>query len=231
MPFNALLLPLLGGYIFVQRWNRTRFSNTRHSGQRLLFHAAVGGSVFLALSHALALATERMFPGWVAAWQGLVPFDYAGTSATAFVLGATAWAPLNRWVNKRDEEAQRAIDNWNDYLEILLQRALRNTQQVSLTTRSRKFYVGFVTSNFDPAYERKYIKVLPTLSGYRHPEELTFRITTDYAAVYDQLLDRRPEFLEEHADNFEIIIPVEEIASANIFDPDAFDLFRETVDG
>jgi len=46
MPFNVLLLPLLGGYLFLTHWNRTRFDTKRYSGERLIFHAAVAGVVF-----------------------------------------------------------------------------------------------------------------------------------------------------------------------------------------
>lgn len=31
--------------------------------------------------------------------------------------------------------------------------------------KSGKVYVGFVTSNVDPAYDRKYVKILPITSG------------------------------------------------------------------
>lgn len=50
MPFNVLLLPLLGGYIFITKWNRTRFNTKRYSGERLIFHAPVAGVLFLAAS-------------------------------------------------------------------------------------------------------------------------------------------------------------------------------------
>lgn len=230
MPFNTLLLPLLGGYIFVQRWNRTRYSNNRHSGQRLLFHSAISGLAFLSLAYLLSYATGYLFPRVVSEWQTVVPFAYSGTSAVGFLLGATAWVPLNRWIHDRGEEAQRVIDEWNDWLEMLLHRAMRDTQQVAVTTSSRKFYIGFITNNFNPAYERKYISLLPTLSGYRHPERLTFEITTNYSQVYSELLDNRLEFLVDHADNFEVVIPVDEVASAKTFDPDAFELFRQFAD-
>ena len=36
MPFDVLLLPLLGGYIFISNWNYTRFEAKRYSGQRLV---------------------------------------------------------------------------------------------------------------------------------------------------------------------------------------------------
>ena len=46
MPFNVLLLPLLGGYVFITYWNYTRFSARRYAGERLLINAALAGVGF-----------------------------------------------------------------------------------------------------------------------------------------------------------------------------------------
>jgi len=46
MPFNLLLLPLLGGYIFARKYYRSRYSALRSENYRLLFLAAQYGLVF-----------------------------------------------------------------------------------------------------------------------------------------------------------------------------------------
>jgi hypothetical protein len=38
-----------------------------------------------------------------------------------------------------------------------------------------------VTSSFDPAFDRKYMKLMPTLSGYRDEGSKDLVITRDYA--------------------------------------------------
>lgn len=63
MPFNLLLLPLLGGYIFISHGNHTRFDARRYSGERLVFHSALAGVVFLVLGLGLALALAAWMPG------------------------------------------------------------------------------------------------------------------------------------------------------------------------
>jgi len=133
--------------------------------------------------------------------------------------------PLN-WVFRRDAELRRAIKEWGDYLEVLFDGALNDTRQVSITTKSGKFYIGFITRNFDPAYERKYVTVLPTASGYRDTSSQVFRFTANYTKVYQQLLEKEPGFLLTHAEDFQIVIPVAEIRSANVFDPEVYELFR-----
>jgi len=227
MPFNVLLLPLLGGYIFLTNWNRTRFTTKRYSGERLIFHAAVAGVLFLALSFVAVRGVIAFHPETYKGWRAAVPFPWTGTSFGAFLIGSLLWIPLNRWWYPLERETRRAINAWNDYLEVLLERALRETKQVSVSVKSRKVYVGFVTSNFDPAYERKFIRILPTSSGYRDENTQELVLTTDYAKVYQQIIQEDNAFLLGGVEDFLIVIPVAEISSANLFDPAAYQKFQQ----
>lgn len=226
MPFNVLLLPLLGGYLFLTHWNRTRFDTKRYSGERLIFHAAVAGVVFLILSFFAVKVIQTANPGIYDAWRELVPFPYTGTSFGAFLLGALGWWPLNRWIFKLEDEQRRTISEWGDHLEELLERALRETKQVSVTLKSGKVYVGFVTSNIDPSYDRKYLQILPISSGYRHPETQEVSFTTDYAEVYAQMVHQDNAFVVSGARDFLQVLPVLEITAASFFDPDAYSRFN-----
>lgn len=164
MPFNVLLLPLLGGYVFVSCWNRTRFDTRRYSGERLLLHAALAGVWFLLIAFAVTRLAILGGPGTYALWRELVPFAYTGTSFLAFLLGATVWVPLNR-IHDRETEALRTVEKWGDDFEMLLLRSLRKTEQLSISLASGKVYIGFVTSAMDAAFDRKHMKLLPTVSG------------------------------------------------------------------
>lgn len=126
-----------------------------------------------------------------------------------------------------EQETRRAITIWNDYLEVLLERALRETKQLSVSTKLGKVYVGFVTNNFDPAYERKFIRILPMSSGYRDGSTQELVLTTDYAKVYQQIIQQDNAFLLRGVEDFEIVVPVAEIASANLFDPEAYERFQQ----
>jgi len=225
MPFNALLLPLLGGYIFITHWNRTRFNTKRYSGERLLFHSAAAGVVFLVLSYLVVLAIRSASPAMYEIWKRAVPIPHMGTSAGAFLLGAFCWIPLNRWWYSREQEARRAIAEWNDYLEALLERAMRDVHQISVSAKNEKMYIGLVTDNFDPAYERRYIRILPLSSGYRKPDTRELVLTTDYATVYDLMVRENPAFVADGAGIFQVVIPVSEIASASLFDPAVYERF------
>ena len=54
--------PLLGGYLFVSTWYRTRFSIARQDSQKLYFSSAIaGGLLFIPLAGVVAL-TRSLFP-------------------------------------------------------------------------------------------------------------------------------------------------------------------------
>lgn len=227
MPFNLLLLPLLGGYIFITYWNRTRFDARRYSGERLIFHAAIAGVALLIAAHILTSAAAALWPGLAARWHRAVPFEDSATSLLAFVLGATAWWPANQWGWPRDREVRRTIEQWNDYLEMLLARAAEENRQVAATLKSGKVYIGYVLHTFDPAYDRRFVVLLPVMSGYRRPPSHELVLTTDYARVYQTLLVGDPARLARQVRDFQIVVPVAEIQSANLFDWGAYGRFQQ----
>jgi hypothetical protein len=225
MPWNFLVLPLLAGYVFVTHWNRTKHAAKRKDGRRLLFDAALYGFIFLALAFVFVQFAERMVPALGDAWRAVVPFDYAGTSVLAFLIGVSAWWPLNFFFFPADQEIARAIRQTNDYLEEMLERALVEDEMISLTTSRGKVYIGSVQGNFLPSGERRYVKVLPYVSGYRTSETQEIEITTLYYPVYDKL-DAEDEVRLSKVD-FGVVIPVSEIHSVRLFDLDAYELFSQ----
>jgi hypothetical protein len=72
MPFNTLLLPLLGGFIFVNHWNPTRFDSRRYSGERLLLHSAIAGVIFLIIAFLIARGLMIGSPAMHAWWRSIV---------------------------------------------------------------------------------------------------------------------------------------------------------------
>lgn len=70
------------------------------------------------------------------------------------------------------------------------------------------------------------IALIPVASGYRKEDTHELEITTNYAPVLW-------EFLEKHGasglvyEDFRVVIPMSEIVSARIFDPDVYELFQQ----
>lgn len=103
MPFNVLLLPLLGGFIFVRYWNRTKYHAIRADKERILLLASAAGIIALGLSFVIKATLGALFPCsdyptlpcFPVVWYRLIPFPYSAASVLALVLGATMWVPLN----------------------------------------------------------------------------------------------------------------------------------------
>jgi hypothetical protein len=227
MPFNLLLLPLLGGYIFARKYYRTRYSALRSENYSLLFLAAQYGLVFLAIAatvRALWVLLRYFVPTLIVVnklWHALFPFDYSGTAILALLFGATSWRYFNRGLSS-DEEVDKAIREKGDPLEVLLKDAMRDTRPVLLTMKSGKVYVGAVTTNFNPAYEVQSIKIMPILSGYRDPKDQTVTFTTDYFSLLTQIHDQDPNVTEQDGLDLGTVIPLDEIRSVGIFSLPAY---------
>src|SRR5256885_16325451 len=99
MPFNLLLLPLLGGFIFFSHWNRTAFFAKRQDKERLLLYASLTGVLFLGLSFATSILIPHIT--WLSNVQhwwayNTPPIQFSGISSFALILGTVAPVILNR---------------------------------------------------------------------------------------------------------------------------------------
>lgn len=205
MPYNLLLLPLLGGFLFLRWWNPTRYHALRAEKERLLILAAIPGLASLIFAFAIVKGLGWAFPcadwpntpclpGW---WKANVPFDYSGTSLFAFILAATLWKPLN-WVCKREKAIDRVIDEDKVAFEVLLKRAQSEAKTVSVTMSNSKVYVGFVTHTVNPAFPTRFIQLLPTKSGHRDEVNKHLEFTTFYSDALDQIEKDFDEKYREH---------------------------------
>jgi hypothetical protein len=222
MPYNLLLLPLLGGYIFVRKCLRTRYQALRSEDYRLLLLAAEFGVYLLIIAASFRFLSLSGFVPFVSLidhyWHKVIPFDYAGTAFLAFFLGLTLWKPINLIFRFRGEtEVDRAIRDKADPLEILLKDAMRDFKAVLVTLKTGKVYVGQIIANFNPAYEVRSVKISPILSGYRRPEDQTVTFNIDYTELLASIHNHDPNVSERDKGDLGIVIPLDEITSASIF--------------
>lgn len=89
MPFNQLLLPLLGGYVFISQTDFSCYWSSRHSKEHLIFLSAVMGAFLLLLSRFIVY----VFCFWKIGRDAskfvhhVLPFEGIGTAFVAFILG------------------------------------------------------------------------------------------------------------------------------------------------
>lgn len=209
----------------MSKCNHTRFDAKRHSGERLIIYSAFVGVLLLMLGYVVCHVVAVRFSIAYSLWHGFVPFPHAATSLVAFVIGCFGWMPFNLYW-KQEAEAKRAILERHDYLEILLFNAATQNRQVALTLERGKVYVGFVLSLFDPSYDRRFITILPTLSGYRDAQTHELKFTTNYTPVYQRMIEEQQSRIHTGNDDFEVVLPVSKIVSAANFDPQVYRHFN-----
>jgi hypothetical protein len=228
MPFNLLLLPLLGGFIFFSHWNRTAFFAKRQDKERLLLYSSLWGTLFLGLSFLFSILIP--FSTWLTEirhWWAFhtPPIEYSGISSCALLLGLLLPLILNKiWPFSRiwDEQKQgvKSLLKYGSQLEKLLYRSLIEKKRVMVTLKGGKVYVGRVTISLTPQEDLDFL-LLPSKSGYRD-DKWRLMLTTDYDATYkaiEENKDSKEHYLDIIAD-FGVVVPIPEILTASLYRED-----------
>src|SRR5438128_1469398 len=131
-----ILIPLLGGLVFVLRCNRTKWYAVRAEKERLTLSALIAGFTHLVLAWTITLIVSHIpcvdyfwcfansWNEWRNVWDHISPFPYAGTALLAFALASLSWVPLNQYWFKKAKEAYRIIVEEGGPLEQLLDHAM-----------------------------------------------------------------------------------------------------------
>ncbi|KGD65115.1 hypothetical protein Y5S_01549 [Alcanivorax nanhaiticus] len=233
---TLLLLPLLAGYAFSVSWAGSRYNCAREDGYRLYFRAAFYGCFLLTSSfliHLLLIAyniepSTTIIKSICSAIPGLTYEDhktelqYLFLSATSLVIGSTLGHTLNLIPGFKKFLLLQAIRNHD--LELLMLRAVQKLMAISFTMGNGKIYVGFIVTSVDPAAQGTAVRILPLMSGFRDKDSGKAEFTTFYDLMYEHISNGNAAHLSP--EDFEIVLPLNEIQSANLFDTDAYELFK-----
>jgi hypothetical protein len=244
MPSNLLLLlPLVGGYVFIHLCYFTRFRAQTLEGHRLIFETAFWGFLFVVPARFLT----RFCLGeikWVRelwAELGGSHMGYLGTLVCALVLapccavlcnfGVAAWQQGSAEMREQEvppsfrefmEPARllaldKAIIRSGDDLRILLHKAATRVMTVCLSMADGKVYLGIVTRPPNLRPDEKNLALLPVASGYRSKEDLRIHWNVRYPVdQYGDPLD---------PDEFIVVLPLADIKNARLFDEEYGELF------
>jgi hypothetical protein len=222
VPFNLLLLPLLGGYFLVSRTHVLAFGAAKHSGERLLFMAALVAVCLLFGSRLLVLFVVRCLPFTGEWWRVLSPWEYSGTAAGALILGIVIPLIINKFVPLA-AASRSAIQKHGDGLDRLFFQATESASQVVITLATGKVYAGWLDwTPPNPGAADAYVRVLPTMSGTRTTRN-RIEWTTFYQEVY---LEIGKTTGEAEIEAFTKVIPISQIVTAGLFDPEAYNRFN-----
>ncbi|MEW8606837.1 MAG: hypothetical protein AB2594_19080 [Candidatus Thiodiazotropha sp.] len=121
---------------------------------------------------------------------------------------------------------KHAIKN-NDF-EKLIARSVFSNLPIMFTLENGKVYVGWAVAAPNPSHTRRAVRILPLLSGYRNSATHKVVFVTDYYEVFDKMTsDVSNELDHLTAEDFEVVLPVDYIISAHLFDLVVYDHFKE----
>jgi len=227
--YNILLLPLLGGFLFIKNTNYYRFRAIRYNNQELLLFSAVAGLCGLVPAYLFTILMTALFPSFVEEWQSTVAFSYLGTGLLAFSILIIAIL-FERWYHDEEDMITGIIKEENDAMESIYLKSLQSQKLLSLTLRNNKVYVGFISQHFFTPYQPlQSVKIIPVVSGWRNKKHLQVSFET----VYDPIVNfvDKSEFINLDINDFEIGIPISEIVSVNVFDFRIYNMFQEADSG
>lgn len=226
MPFNYLILPLIGGFLFLANFNPTKFRFARQSKTRFMLYTAFAGVLFLAFGRILEMLVGLCFPE-ITAWMDsqFARFDHSVATILSLLIGAIAWKPLN-YLCTWENAVHSYIEKHGDELEVMMFTATINMDLLMFTIEDGKVYVGFVERMpSNPNTQDPYFRIVPVLSGFRR-ENKTVEFTTFYNVALNRLREKEPS-VDVTLELFLKILPINRVIAASYFAPDAFDAFQQ----
>ena len=221
LELGEALIPILAGYWILTRLHYTHYSIVRDSGYHLFFKAAIVGTFLYFVAHLIVVLSGNFLSSMAITWSIHSISPFSATPTTVALMGFLSPFAGN-WFYNKERAARRAAESGGDLVELLIADSIETQKLIELSLKSRKSYIGIgIVSGIETIDKDKAdIELLPLASGYRdkHTQELI--IIENYAEVL-------VEHTYERYDDFCIVIPMSEIVSARIFDPDAYALFQE----
>lgn len=217
MNLGLLIVPALAGYWLLDRTCLWQYQLRRESGYSLFFKSAIAGLVLVAMAWIFCVALEAVFP-YVEAWAGVyvkmwasvAPFEHSDTVVLTAVFAVVAPPILNCIFNDNERAKRTALTN-GDLVEWVVQDSLDHPTLVEISMRSGKSYIGLATHSGVSTSGPTDIALIPFASGYRDSQTHELTMTTYYS---DTLSD-----YEGDPEDFQVVVPRAEIASARKFIP------------
>lgn len=230
-----MLLPLVGGYLYIRGVTTLRYKIAREDGHRLYFRVAYHG-VFLFITSLAILGVaywQLHSCRWFVSVQDFLasvlrpllknPDQANGQLGFLLIclfsvfLGRVSPFSVNRVFAAKAEDALWDAASENELEEFLLD-ALAQAKSIAVTLTTGKVYVGFVLTTPEPRTERRVIALLPLMSGYREDDGRVI-----FTTYYDQFYggDASGE------DDFKLILPVDKMISLGYFDVAVYAKFSE----
>lgn len=243
------VLVLVSGYSFATTWLVSLVHSARESGDRLYFRTVFYSAFLLILSlliHIIFYTKTLFYPEFINSFDTIIKYKDASIFGKTSVLAIVLYSfplgiSLGHFLNfpKRDWFINMTIGKYNykpfyKFDQYVIRNAIKNNDFEKLvfkaflkkmpllvTLDGGKVYSGLVLSCPNPTTERRSLKILPLLSGFRDQETHEVHFTVNYYDVFDEIIDdEKYEHLD--IDDFDVILPTSQISSAHLFDIDVY---------
>lgn len=208
MNLTLLLMPLIGGYVFLSCWNFTKFEASFYSGYRLFFTSALMGMILLILAKLiLTVIVELMLVDYVRKF--IVPTEFSLESTLSMVLGIV-FPPFLNCIWHAETHSIRTAKNRGNQLFLTVAESILDFELIELSIANGKVYIGLPVGM---RLEDEYVKIDPHFSGYRDAETNVLTITSWY---------KTNDYGVSQDGKLYVSIKAEEIISVRIFYPEVF---------
>jgi transcriptional antiterminator Rof (Rho-off) len=232
LSIDTILIPVLGGFLFVKYSYLTRFRAIRDNGYVILFKSSVVGLFFYGFSFLIwraAILDESANPAIPDSIKFLHEFfgypEFVPAFFSLFLMGLSVIAV--NWALDKDEWKKRVIRQDDDAIEMTILNTYLEENFLLVTLESGKVYVGKVTDTyFRVNDEIRSILLTPFFSGYRHQNDLTLKLTTFYGHIFKQI-SQNPEKFKVKISDFSVAIRFDHIVSVSPFDPETYAKFKD----
>lgn len=222
MGLGLFLIPVVSGYWFLTHLYFTRYGALRDSGYHVFFRAVIAGVMLAVIAHSIIFVLNPCFPKLSALWSKFIPMSYSGTAMLTFLLAIVLPCIGNQFYDK-EKSAQQAAKDSGDLIELLIAESIEDQRLIELSLRSGKSYIGFALESGITRQGESDIALVPIASGYRNKDTHELEITTNYASVVRESLEKMSDLA---LNDFRIVLPIAEIISARVFHPEAYERFR-----
>lgn len=226
MPWNLLLLPLIGGYFLISRSNYFKYRHQRLDKQQLIFDSALVGLIIAISLFLLKIILYAFFTDLQKTLNTFNPIKipYSGTAFIifAFCIIITILGNFTFFRNYK-KFIKKAIKSVGSKYELLLESSYSNSKLIEISLNNDKFYIGWVKELPIPRISNQ-IRLIPVFSGYRNQEKRLI-FTTEYLGVYTETMDEKNinDYKELDVD---LIIGIENVISISYFDVEMYDKFN-----
>lgn len=233
MNIEWLLIPTISGYWFLFRNYSTHYRVQRASGNHVFFQSAFVGILLLILARLIVLVVSACIGvdlDTTTHWQHLAPFPYSATALCCLALGISLPPLRNAFTTKEDAVTKYFLDR-GLLTEVLFTTSMGEQKLVEITLSNRKSYIGLISEFGISPQGDSDVCLIPMASGYRDEKTLELVLTSQYAALIDDVLSRRDEFPQLDLIDFEVTLSMNDILSARIFDFEVYETYQNMHQG